>query len=49
MILETKYAIKILHTFTSILKCIMIIEFKISQCFFFLCFADRASQYNLGN
>jgi len=35
MILETKYAIKILHTFTSILKCIMIIEFKISQCFFF--------------
>jgi hypothetical protein len=32
MMLETKYATKILHTFTSILKYIIIIEFKMSQC-----------------
>jgi len=30
MMLETKYATKILHTFTSILKYIIIIEFKMS-------------------
>jgi hypothetical protein len=30
--LETEYAIKIFLTFTSILKCIIIIDFKMSEC-----------------